>query len=172
MISLSRAQIRRSLNVMSDFLFREIARFARVLLFRIRTPTPARHAWMRFFGSTRSGAGVAGCRCRVSVSKGLPALSCREDDPCFRSGRCLFVLDRTGKKLIHEIKYHGVRGILQDLPNWLDRTPGIREFLEGSILVPVPLHRKRMHERIQPKPLDRPSPEQGNGRSDGDARIV
>jgi ComF family protein len=79
--------------------------------------------------------------------EGLTCAGCRENDPSFRSGRCLFVLDRTGKKLIHEIKYHGVKGVLEDMPHWLDRTPGIREFLEGSVLVPVPLHRKRIRSR-------------------------
>jgi len=98
--------------------------------------------WVNSIGCRRCGVPMPGFG-----FEGLTCASCREDDPCFRSGRCLFVLDRTGKKLIHEIKYHGVRGILQDLPHWLDRTPGIREFLEGSILVPVPLHRKRLRAR-------------------------
>ena len=98
--------------------------------------------WVGSAGCKRCGVPMPGFGC-----EGLTCPSCREYDPCFRSGRCLFALDQTGKKLIHEIKYHGVRGILQDMPHWLDRTPGIREFLEGSVLVPVPLHRKRIRTR-------------------------
>ena len=78
---------------------------------------------------------------------GLTCSSCREEARSFRSGRCLFMLDRMGKKVVHEIKYHGVRCVLKDLPHWLERSSGIPEYVEDSVLVPVPLHRKRLRTR-------------------------
>ena len=90
-------------------------------------------------------------RCGVFMAgygfEGLTCLKCRENDPCFLSGRCLFVLDRIGKKIIHEIKYQGVRDVLKDLPFWMERVPGVSDFIAGSYLVPVPLHRKKLMKR-------------------------
>ena len=37
--------------------------------------------------------------------------------------------------------------ILRDMPSWIDRSPGFREYLEGKVLVPVPLHRSRLRSR-------------------------
>ena len=66
-----------------------------------------RIAWIRgngcrICGLPMWGMGFGGLTCRA----------CREDPPVFQSGRCLFLLDETGKKVIHEIKYHGVRPVL------------------------------------------------------------
>ena len=59
----------------------------------------------------------------------------------FRSG-ALHVCDgREVKGLNSHIKYHGARMILRDMPSWVDRCDGFREYLEGTVLVPVPLHR-------------------------------
>jgi ComF family protein len=99
-------------------------------------------AWVSSNGCKRCGIPMSGF-----AFEGLTCEGCREIDPFFRSGRCLFVLNRAGKNLIHEIKYHGVRSVLEDMPHWMDRTPGIREFLAGSVLVPVPLHRSRIRSR-------------------------
>ena len=97
---------------------------------------------------------ITGVRCKLcgipmsGIEFGaLTCSSCREEVRSFRSGRCLFLLDRVGKKVIHEIKYHGVRCVLNDLPHWLERCGGIPEYLEDAILIPVPLHRKRLRSR-------------------------
>ena len=85
-----------------------------------------------------------------------------------------FVLDRTGKKLIHEIKYHGVCGAF--FKTCLIGSTGRRVFASFSkdrFWFPcLCIESAYALERIQPKPLDRPSPEQGNGRSDGDAELL
>jgi competence protein ComFC len=93
-----------------------------------------------------------GCKfCGIPMSgydfNGLVCAGCREDPPLFKTGRCLFLLDQNGKKVIHEIKYHGVKDVLKDLPRWLDRNLSYREFLHGAYLIPVPLHRKRLKKR-------------------------
>jgi ComF family protein len=93
-----------------------------------------------------------GCKyCGIPMSgfdfNGLVCAGCREEPPQFQAGKCLFLLDQNGKKVIHEIKYHGVKDMLKDLPRWLDRNPSFREFLKDSVLVPVPLHPKRFKKR-------------------------
>lgn len=93
-----------------------------------------------------------GCKyCGIPMSgfdfNGLVCAGCREDPPRFKRGRCLFLLDQNGKKIIHEIKYHGVKDVLKDVPRWLNRNDSFREFLHDSILIPVPLHRKRLRKR-------------------------
>lgn len=79
--------------------------------------------------------------------EGLVCSNCRRQDYFFERGRCMFVLDDIGKGIVHEIKYHGAKDVLNDIPHWLDRSPGYREFLEGAHLVPVPLHRRRESKR-------------------------
>lgn len=79
--------------------------------------------------------------------KGLTCAGCREENLLFDEGRCLFVMEQRAKALIHDIKYHGARMILRDMPSWLDRSPGFREYLEGAVLVPVPLHRRKLGKR-------------------------
>tara|TARA_E500000331_G_scaffold263504_1_gene254506 strand:- start:166 stop:639 length:474 start_codon:yes stop_codon:yes gene_type:complete len=56
-------------------------------------------------------------------------------------------MEDQAKSLIHDIKYHGARMILRDMTSWLDRSPGFREYLEGTVLIPVPLHRRRLGKR-------------------------
>ena len=93
-----------------------------------------------------------GCKyCGIPMSgfdfNGLICAACRDDKPHFLKGKCMFLLDQNGKKVIHEIKYHSVKDVLKDLPRWLDRCGNYREFIEDSILVPVPLHKKRLKKR-------------------------
>lgn len=93
-----------------------------------------------------------GCKyCGIPMSgydfNGLTCAACRNDQPSFRKGKCMFLLDQNGKKVVHEIKYFGVKNILDDMPSWLGRCPSYRTFLEGSVLIPVPLHKKRFSKR-------------------------
>jgi competence protein ComFC len=79
--------------------------------------------------------------------QGLTCSNCRKQEHLFHRGKCMFVLDVIGKQIIHEIKYHGAKDVLDDISHWLDRCPGYREFLVGAHLVPVPLHRRRESKR-------------------------
>ncbi len=99
-------------------------------------------------------AWVRGTRCKlcgIPMSgmdfQGLTCASCREENLLFDQGRCMFVMEERSRGLIHDIKYHGARMILRDMPSWVDRCDGFREYLEGTVLVPVPLHRRRMGKR-------------------------
>ena len=79
--------------------------------------------------------------------RGLRCTNCREENLSFESGRCMMLLDVKGKNLIHEMKYHGVKDVIRDFPAWVERSPGFVEYLVNSILIPVPLHPKRLQSR-------------------------
>ena len=51
------------------------------------------------------------------------------------------------RALIHALKYRGMHRVLGDLMDLCEQTPGYLEFLEGAVLVPVPLHSSRLRER-------------------------
>ena len=48
---------------------------------------------------------------------------------------------------MHGVKYHGDRSLLVDLPSLMEQSPDFRDHIEGAILVPVPLHRRRLRAR-------------------------
>ena len=79
--------------------------------------------------------------------QGLVCSNCRKHSYSFNRGKCMFILDDVGKGVIHAIKYQGARDVLNDMPHWLDRCAGYRDFLKGAHLVPVPLHRRRGSKR-------------------------
>ena len=79
--------------------------------------------------------------------EGLVCSNCRKQSYSFNRGKCMFILDEVGKGVIHAIKYQGAREVLNDMPHWLDRCAGYRDFLKGAHLVPVPLHRRRESKR-------------------------
>lgn len=97
---------------------------------------------------------VTGTRCELCGIpmagidfRGLSCMNCREENLSFESGRCMMLLDVKGKNLIHEMKYHGVKDVIRDFPAWVERSPGFVEHLVNSILIPVPLHPKRLQSR-------------------------
>ena len=67
--------------------------------------------------------------------------------PTFEQGRAAFLLNGVGQSWVHALKYRGITGVLEDLPHLLERTPGCVPFLQGAVLVPVPLHRRRKRFR-------------------------
>ena len=97
---------------------------------------------------------IEGSRCRFCGIPlggldfdGLSCTNCRERNFSFDQGKSMFLLNADGKRLIHEIKYHGVKGLLSDFPHWLERSPGFAEFISDSLLIPVPLHRRKQIQR-------------------------
>lgn len=99
-------------------------------------------------------AWVKGARCKlcgISMSGiefgPLTCSNCRDENLLFDEGRCMFRMEEISRNIIHDIKYHGARMILRDMPIWLRHSPGFHEFLEGAVLVPVPLHRRRLKKR-------------------------
>ena len=124
------------------------ARFVRGKFLRMDIPMSVRGcldtlAWVGVFD-----ANFVGFPCPGWIFRDLLVLpGCREENLLFDRGRCMFVMQESARRLIHDIKYHGARMILRDMPSWMERSEGFREYLEGAVLVPVPLHRRRLGKR-------------------------
>ena len=73
--------------------------------------------------------------------------ACRRLRPAFTQGRTLLTLQQSGRALIYELKYHQGVYLKQDIQKLLHRVPALLRFVENSILVPVPLHPRRLRER-------------------------
>jgi len=72
---------------------------------------------------------------------------CRDLQPSFGTGRALFLSTGVGRSFIHEVKYHGDRTLLSDLPSLILSNRDFLDHLENAVLVPVPLHRRRLRHR-------------------------
>jgi ComF family protein len=51
------------------------------------------------------------------------------------------------RKLVLDLKYHKAIWLAEDMARIIATTPGYPDFLEGAVLVPVPLHPKRLRWR-------------------------
>lgn len=75
---------------------------------------------------------------------------CRHwERPGFASNRSILLLNRLGRRIVHELKYHQGLYLLDDLA-LLIRThasPELKSRVTGHQLVPVPLHPIRLRER-------------------------
>lgn len=72
---------------------------------------------------------------------------CVDLDPVFDQGKTLFLAKGPARSLIHELKYQSGFYILKDVEAMIARTPYYREYFDGAILVPVPLHPTKERER-------------------------
>ena len=59
----------------------------------------------------------------------------------------MFKLDDRGLALIHSIKYGGSKRVLSDACHWIQRSDGFKNFIRNTVLIPVPLHRKKLNKR-------------------------
>ena len=73
--------------------------------------------------------------------------NCIALNPTFEEGRVAFLLSGIGQSLVHAFKYRGITRFFDDLPCLLEKAPGYLDFLRGAILVPVPLHERRLRAR-------------------------
>jgi ComF family protein len=67
--------------------------------------------------------------------------------PAFREGRTAVLMKGPGRALIHELKYHGGLHVLKDIEAIFCRAPHVLELSSNAILVPVPLHPRKLRER-------------------------
>ncbi len=72
---------------------------------------------------------------------------CETLEPRFGEGRTAVLLQGTGRSLIHLLKYHGGLHVLEDIVAAMRRAPGYVDYVQGAILVPVPLHPRKERER-------------------------
>jgi len=67
--------------------------------------------------------------------------------PEFGEGRTAVLLKGAGRALVHALKYHGALHVLEDIGALMQRAPGYADYVRGKVLVPVPLHRRKLRER-------------------------
>lgn len=73
--------------------------------------------------------------------------NCRLLEPVFRRGRSLFSYRGPAGHIVRSLKYRGARYLAPDFAAAALRVPWLADFLGDSVLVPVPLHPRRLGER-------------------------
>jgi len=73
--------------------------------------------------------------------------SCVDLEPEFDAGRTGMLLHGAARTFVHEMKYRGGWHLRGDLRMLVQRMAGLRAFVHGAILVPVPLHPRRFRWR-------------------------
>ncbi len=74
-------------------------------------------------------------------------MHCEHLTPKFGRGWAVALFRGPVRELIHALKYEQAYWALRDIGDLLDRSPGLGAFLDGAILVPVPLHPRKLRER-------------------------
>lgn len=72
---------------------------------------------------------------------------CETLAPVFGQGKTAILLKGPGRALIHALKYHRGTHVLEDIATVMTRAPGYSAYLRDAILVPVPLHPRKLRER-------------------------
>jgi len=72
---------------------------------------------------------------------------CVELNPLFEEGKTLFLAKGPARSIIHELKYQSGFYVLKDVQAMIARAPYYKDYFEGAILVPVPLHSTKERER-------------------------
>ncbi|WP_246026444.1 ComF family protein [Oleiharenicola lentus] len=72
---------------------------------------------------------------------------CETLHPVFGEGRTAILLQGAGRSLIHALKYHRALHVLEDIVTAMRQAPGYADYARGAVLVPVPLHPRKLRER-------------------------
>jgi competence protein ComFC len=72
---------------------------------------------------------------------------CVELDPVFDRGQTLFLTKGPARSMIHDLKYHSGFYILKDVATMIAGAHYYQKYIQGAMLVPVPLHPTRLRER-------------------------
>lgn len=57
------------------------------------------------------------------------------------------LLKGPARALVHELKYHRGLQVLADMETIFAKSPGVLELARGAVLIPVPLHPRKLRER-------------------------
>jgi ComF family protein len=93
---------------------------------------------------------AAACRCGTPLAAGVaaPCGRCRRGRSPFALGASLGPFEGSLRLLVHELKFRGRRRLVGRLVSELLAEPAVREALLGAeLLVPVPLHPRRLRAR-------------------------
>ena len=72
---------------------------------------------------------------------------CAELDPLFEQGKTLFLAKGPAPSIIHTLKYQSGFYVLEDVKVMIAKVPHFKDYFDGAILVPVPLHPTKERER-------------------------
>lgn len=72
---------------------------------------------------------------------------CEMLEPEFGEGKTAILLKGAGRSLVHALKYHHGLQVLEDIASIMAAAPGYAAYLRGAVLVPVPLHPKKLAKR-------------------------
>jgi ComF family protein len=72
---------------------------------------------------------------------------CEGLQPAFNEGRTAVLLKGPGRALVHELKYHKGLHAVEDVETIFRQAAHVLELARGAILVPVPLHPRKLRER-------------------------
>ncbi len=72
---------------------------------------------------------------------------CHHLDPIFDSNRSVLLLNRLGRRIIHELKYRNGLYMVTDIERIVETCGGLADRVKGHILVPIPLHPRKLRER-------------------------
>ena len=72
---------------------------------------------------------------------------CVELDPLFKQGKTLFLAKGPARSIIHVLKYQSGFYVLEDVKVMIAKVPHYKEYFDGAILIPVPLHPTKERER-------------------------
>ena len=72
---------------------------------------------------------------------------CEALEPKFAQGKTAILLKGSGRALVHALKYHHALHVLDDITVIMAAVPGYADYLAGAVLVPVPLHPRKLRER-------------------------
>lgn len=67
--------------------------------------------------------------------------------PVFSKGKTICLFRGPIRRMVHALKYESALYVLANIAPLIDRNPGVRDFLGGAVLVPVPLHPRKLRER-------------------------
>lgn len=72
---------------------------------------------------------------------------CQTLEPVFRRGCTAVLLRGTARALVIELKYHRGLHVLKDMAAILESSPHVLAHVRDAVLVPVPLHPRKLRER-------------------------
>ena len=72
---------------------------------------------------------------------------CADLDPLFDQGKTLFLAKGPARSIIHVLKYQYGFYALEDVKAMIAKAPYYKNYFDGGILVPVPLHPTKERER-------------------------
>lgn len=81
------------------------------------------------------------------ADEAIECQQCTHLKPVFESNRSVLLLNRLGKRMVHELKYHQGQYLLADFERIIAEAKHMEEWIKNSLLVPVPLHNRKLRER-------------------------